>query len=263
MISAGGGRRDNGNLRGVLTPRSVRRCILVLAALAGVFLVACRSSDAQTPGVTISAHTATPIASPTVPPLPTAPAGDPIFMPVGKDLALPEGYVPPDLVPVPARFLAMSGQVMRQEAATALENWLTAAQQAGYSIGVVSAYRSYQDQVDDYTNSVATIGQAETDRSVALPGHSEHQLGTTADLSTASVGYEVVPAFGDTPEGRWLAQTAAQYGFVMSYPNGKEAVTGYEYEPWHFRYVGVQRAELVQADSLTLIEFLRREAVGG
>lgn len=241
--------------------------LAALVALAGFLLVACGGSgNSDSPGVSITAHSPTPISSPTVVPLPTAPPGDPMFLPVGKDMALPaQDYLPPDLVLLPARLDAMDGQMLRQEAATALEAWLTAGERLGYDVKVVSGFRSYEAQVNDYNNSVATLGQVETARSVAPPGHSEHQLGTTADLSCASVGWDVVPEFGDTPEGRWLAQTAAQYGFVMSYPKDKEAVTGYEYEPWHFRYVGTQRADLVQADGLTLIEFLRREssAAGG
>lgn len=267
MIGAGGGRCGNGNVPGVLAPGSAPGYVRVLAALAvlaGMFTVACGNGGNSTPPVSISSHSPTVIASPTVPPLPTAPPGDPIFLPLGKGLALPAlDYVPPDLVLLPARLDAMDGQMLRQEAAAALEAWLAAGQQLGFDIKVVSGFRSYQDQADDYANSVATLGQVETDRSVALPGHSEHQLGTTADLSVAGVGWDVVQAFGDTPEGSWLAQTAAGYGFVMSYPQDKEAITGYEYEPWHFRYVGTQRAQLVQADGLTLIEFLRHEAAAG
>jgi D-alanyl-D-alanine carboxypeptidase len=93
----------------------------------------------------------------------------------------------------------------------------------------------------------------------ARPGHSEHQLGTTADISNADVGYRLTEEFGETPAGRWLAENAWRYGFVLSYPEGAEAVTGYKYEPWHFRWVGEAAAAAVRDSGLTLHEWLLRE----
>ena len=93
-------------------------------------------------------------------------------------------------------------------------------------------------------------------RQSARPGHSEHQMGTTMDITSPSVGNDLVSAFGDTPEGKWLAANAHTFGFVMSYPPGKEATTGYIYEPWHFRYVGKAEAAAVRASGLTLHEYL-------
>ena len=100
------------------------------------------------------------------------------------------------------------------------------------------------------------IGEEEAARVSAKPGHSEHQLGTTIDFTTPRVDYDLVESFGATPEGQWLAQNAGRFGFVMSYPQDKEQVTGYAYEPWHFRYVGVDVAAAVAESRLTLYEYL-------
>lgn len=233
---------------------------------AGLLFVACGSDggpDVQVSRLTRTA--ATPAAQPTATaePLPQAPEDDPYLLPLGKDLALPESYVPPDLVPLPERRLAVGGQMLRREAADALEQWLAAADEAGFDIKVLSAYRSYEEQVATFQYWTEKLGEAEAERSSARPGHSEHQLGTTVDLTTAAVGWDLVEQFADTPEGRWLAETAADYGFVMSYPKDAEAITGYEYEPWHFRFVGRRHALAVQREGLTLIEHLRRVAAGG
>jgi D-alanyl-D-alanine carboxypeptidase len=81
-------------------------------------------------------------------------------------------------------------------------------------------------------------------------------LGTTADLGSADFGWDLTAGFGATAAGQWLAANAVTYGFVMSYPDGKEAITGYEYEPWHFRYIGAEQAQAWQASGLTLNQFL-------
>lgn len=243
------------------------RLLAIAAVLAGLLVAACGSSSG--PDVRISGiaqKTATPRsaqATATPEPLPLAPEGDPFLLPLGKDMALADTYVPPDLVLLPERRLAVGGQMLRREAADALEEWLTAADEAGFDIKVLSGYRSYDEQVATFQYWAEKLGEAEAERSSARPGHSEHQLGTTVDLTTAAVGWDLVEGFGDTEEGRWLAATAADYGFVMSYPKDAEPITGYEYEPWHFRYVGRRHALAVQQEGLTLIEHLRRVAAGG
>jgi D-alanyl-D-alanine carboxypeptidase len=91
---------------------------------------------------------------------------------------------------------------------------------------------------------------------VADPCHSEHQLGVAVDVAAARDPTNLEQSFGDTPEGRWLAANAPAYGFVISYPKGKEAVTGYVYEPWHVRYVGLPLAQQIVASGQTLTEYL-------
>ena len=95
-----------------------------------------------------------------------------------------------------------------------------------------SAYRSYDYQAGLYNRHVEQLGKAAADRVSARPGHSQHQLGTTIDFGSIAAGY------GETPNGRWLAAHAWRFGFSLSYPAGYEEYTGYDYEPWHFRYLG-------------------------
>ncbi len=238
--------------------------LATLAVVAGALLAACSNGGGNGGGnsgdvsITPISHLPTPT---TVVPLPTAAPGDPFLEPVGRDTTLtPENYIPPDLVDLPPPILAMGGQLLRKEAAGALEQWLGAAAQAGFDIKVVSGFRSYDDQVVTFDYWKSQLGEAEALRSSALPGHSEHQLGTTVDLGTANLNWQLDQSFGDTPEGQWLATTAADYGFVLSYPRDGEPTTGYEYEPWHFRYVGVEHARAVQREGVYLIQHLRAVA---
>ena len=142
--------------------------------------------------------------------------------------------MPPDLAPLGAAYLVPGfGGSMRAEAKSALERMLSTAYDEGHDIYSRSAYRSYAEQERTFAYWVSVLGEAEARRVSAEAGHSEHQLGTATDLTTAEVGYDLTEAFGDTAGGRWLAANAHVYGFALSYPAGAEAVTGYAYEPWH------------------------------
>jgi zinc D-Ala-D-Ala carboxypeptidase len=172
-----------------------------------------------------------------------------ILAPVDKDHRLPRNCAPNDL-------RAVAGNQLRAEAATAFEELRAAAlQEKGYDLYINSGYRSYQEQVSTYDFWVRTQGQAQADRSSARPGHSEHQLGTTADVGFG--GCELECTIG-TPQAAWLAENAHEYGFIVSYPDGKEQITGYMPEPWHIRYVGKDVARQVKDSGLTLHEFLLR-----
>lgn len=177
---------------------------------------------------------------------------------VSKDHPLPPNFVPDELTALPPDLvLPGTGQPrLTEETAAALEHLLEAAAEAGHELVVRSAYRSYEEQVVTYDYWVRTLGEEEANRRSARPGHSEHQLGTVVDLTSASVGWELAPEFGATPEGRWLAQHAWTFGFVESYPEGAEAVTGYRYEPWHLRYIGTTHTEWLRLTDLTLTEYL-------
>jgi D-alanyl-D-alanine carboxypeptidase len=129
---------------------------------------------------------------------------------------------------------------------------------AGHDVYVRSAYRSYAEQERTFAYWLSALGEAEARRVSAEPGHSEHQLGTAADLTSADTGYDLNEAFGETSAGRWLAENAYRYGFALSYPAGTEAVTGYAYEPWHYRYIGLVHAAAWRSSGLTLVEYLRQ-----
>jgi D-alanyl-D-alanine carboxypeptidase len=127
---------------------------------------------------------------------------------------------------------------------------------SGLGIKVVSGYRSYSEQVNTFNYWVSVLGYDEAVRVSAMAGHSEHQLGSTVDLGTADYGWGLTEGFGATPAGVWLAANAHTYGFALSYPDGAEAATGYAYEPWHFRYIGVSEAAAWKASGQTLNQYL-------
>ncbi|RYJ04698.1 MAG: D-alanyl-D-alanine carboxypeptidase family protein, partial [Actinomycetales bacterium] len=152
---------------------------------------------------------------------------------VNKSFALPATFGPGDLDPA----LVAAFQAMQAEAAA-----------SGFSLWILSGYRSHAHQTDNYTQRVAEVGQETADRGMARPGHSEHQTGLAIDVNSLST------SFGATPTGQWVAQNAYRFGFVVRYPDGKEAVTGFKYEPWHLRYLGVELATELTASGLTLEE---------
>ncbi len=179
---------------------------------------------------------------------------------IDKEQALPDGFAPGALSAAPLEWLVPStgGQRLRPDALGALLDLLREAQAVGHELRLRSAYRSFDVQVGTFAYWVELLGEEQAQRESARAGHSEHQLGSTVDIASASVGWELIAEFGSTPEGRWLADNAARYGFALSYPRDGEEVTGYVYEPWHFRYIGVTCARQWAGSGLTLVEFLRR-----
>lgn len=138
---------------------------------------------------------------------------------------------------------------IRQEAANALAAMQGAAAKEGLSIFVVSGYRSYYDQETVYAGWVSRDGVEKADTYSSRAGHSDHQTGYTFDLNSLE------QSFAYTREGIWLAEHCAEYGFIIRYPEGKEAYTGYIYEPWHVRWVGVDKAKAITASGLSLEEY--------
>ncbi len=136
------------------------------------------------------------------------------------------------------------------EAYAALTTMFNAAATEGISLWVKSGFRSYNDQKWQYNYYVERDGVALADTYSARPGHSEHQSGLAFDLNS------LYKSFGDTPEGQWLAANCHKYGFIIRYPAGKEHLTGYMYEPWHVRYLGIEKATAVFESGLCLEEFL-------
>ncbi len=230
----------------------VQAVATVLPTLRGASTPVPEVSASPSPGAT---GAAIPSTAPIPDPLP---CGD-ILVPIDKEHALDPDCEPGDLVPLPAEVTDGGSHLLRREAADALMRLLDAARADGHRLFVVSAYRSYQQQEQTFQYWVSVLGEAEARRTSAEPGHSEHQLGTTVDLSSATVGGQLSEEFGDTPEGRWLEENAWRFGFALSYPRGAEGVTGYAYEPWHWRYIGPEAAARWRASGLTLREFLLRE----
>ena len=150
---------------------------------------------------------------------------------------------------------------MRKAAADAIEKMFDGAKSEGYVLKVVSAYRSYERQEAIYNNNIRKKGKESTDAVSATPGCSEHQTGLCADVSSDSVGCTIEQDFGDSPEGKWLAQNSYKYGFIIRYPEGKSDITGYSYEPWHIRYVGNNLAKYLYDKNITLEEYYKTTTV--
>jgi D-alanyl-D-alanine carboxypeptidase len=179
---------------------------------------------------------------------------------VNKKYMLPDGYKPADLVEPKVPFIFKEQdekRLMRKEAAQALEQMFVAAKKDGVNLAGVSGYRSYETQTGLFNYYVQTQGEETARKYSAEPGHSEHQTGLSMDVSGTSGACAADDCFAGTPEANWLAAHGAEYGFVVRYPKGKESITGYAYEPWHMRYVGVTLAKEIMAKGLTLEEYFK------
>lgn len=162
---------------------------------------------------------------------------------------------------VPARLVRIQSERLRSEAADAYKQLTKAAKAAGVNIVPVSGYRSYSQQASLYDSYVRQYGQATADTLAARPGFSEHQTGLAMDIGNASGACALQACFVDTPAGKWAAQNAAKYGFIIRYPAGAEATTGYTYEPWHLRFVGRDIAlDMVATGTATLEDYFDLEA---
>jgi zinc D-Ala-D-Ala carboxypeptidase len=177
-------------------------------------------------------------------------------------LMVPRSYVPPNLVSVSNANIGGSGKV-RQLVIADLRALARAARQAGNPLAVRSAYRSCSSQAAIYSSEVRRLGEKKARLQSARPGHSEHQLGTTIDFMAAGGSAPWTGSgFHNTAAGKWLAKNGWRYGFVMSYPPNKRAVTCYMYESWHWRYVGRDNAAAIRASGLTVREWLWRKGYG-
>ena len=179
---------------------------------------------------------------------------------VDRSHPLPSDYVPKDLVPLrDYGVLTLGSEVLRREAAEHLARLVKGAAADREKLVVASAYRSYEEQRLSHERLISVFG-ADAGRTSATPGHSQHQLGTAVDFTNAAAGYKLGMPFAQTSAYRWLEHNAWEYGFVLAYPRGKEEQTGYQWEPWHYRYVGVEHAKRLEESNLSLQVFL--ESVG-
>jgi D-alanyl-D-alanine carboxypeptidase len=183
-----------------------------------------------------------------------------LWVVVNKGRQLPAGYAPSPLVApsVSLRLDSSSPEMqMRADAAGALEHLVAGAAQDGQKLMLASGYRSYDLQVGLYKFYVSSDGQVSADTYSARPGHSEHQTGLAVDLEPTSRICELQDCFGDTNEGKWLAANSYKYGFIIRYPKDKQSLTGYEYEPWHIRYVGAELAQSLHRTGQTLEQYFK------
>ncbi|MEX2375239.1 MAG: M15 family metallopeptidase [Dehalococcoidia bacterium] len=242
------------NRRRFLTLTAQAAALPLFAACGrGEATIEVQAPPATTPSVAPPAPTSRPTPAPTPPPY----FDRELHLLVSKEHALPAGYVPDGLQPIPAGWL-MPGQggELRSITLDALSPMIDAAAEDGVELRIRSPYRSFGTQAETFAYWVSLLGEEQARRESAEPGHSEHQLGTTLDFADPYNGWELVESFADSPSGLWLEAHAHEYGFVISYPRDAEAITGYIFEPWHFRYVGVEAADAWLRSGLTLIEFL-------
>lgn len=181
---------------------------------------------------------------------------------VDRSHTLPPDYVPKDLISLPAYGVPTLGgreMFLRRGAAENLRSLMAAAAADGEELVVASAFRSYAQQQASHARLKSIYGSG-ADAMSATPGHSQHQLGTAVDFTNAMAKYQVRRSFGRTTASTWLQTHATEHGFVLAYPPGKDG-TSYEFEPWHYRYIGVENAKRLEQSGLTPQEFLVREAV--
>ncbi len=176
------------------------------------------------------------------------------FILVNKYLFLPEDYIPNNLVEISKDF-SNSTKMLVYEAKENFEKMCQKAKDEGYTIRAISAYRSYDYQKQLYDNYVLKDGVDLADTYSARPGYSEHQTGLVVDVDNGKQNYE---QFEQTKEFSWMQENAHLYGFILRYPKEKEEITGYQYESWHYRYVGKEIASILYHNHLTLDEYFVR-----
>jgi LAS superfamily LD-carboxypeptidase LdcB len=182
--------------------------------------------------------------------------------PVGPDLDIGT-YIPKNLIPLNNRInVQTTASCLTEDAANALITMVNDMSEKGLSIIMTSGFRSRNTQEIIHQSSTTTQ-EALTDStkypSVALPGHSEHQLGVAVDLKSGNDPTESYDRFKESLEYAWLTENAWKYGFVQSYQIGKESITGYIAEPWHWRYVGKEYAQAIRDQNITPYEYLKTQ----
>ena len=238
--------------------------LLIVASISAVVLLDGKTS---TPKQTINAPSSSQVllSIPGIKPIPSIAedyrSSDSLWVVVSKTRPLPEqDYLPAGIV-VPSSIAvntqkSKEEQSVRSDIVEPLTQMLIAAKAASHDLFLASGYRSYALQETYYTNYVRTSGQVEADKFSAKPGYSEHQTGLSFDLSLANRQCYLEVCFGESPAGKWVADNAHTYGFIVRYPSDKTAITGYQYEPWHLRYVGTDLAAALRTSGKTLDEIV-------
>lgn len=174
---------------------------------------------------------------------------------VNKYNYVTQDYIPENLEPIDTAY-ARSGMQLVSEAKNAFEELSQKAKEDGMTILAMSSYRSYDYQVNLYNNYVETDGKQAADTYSARAGYSEHQTGLAVDVYNGVIPYT---SFEETEEFTWMQQNAYKYGFILRFPEDKTNITGYQYESWHYRYVGKEIAEEIYKNNLTLEEYLAKK----
>ena len=174
---------------------------------------------------------------------------------VNKYNYLTEDYVPSNLENISTTY-ARSGMQLVKEAKEAFETLSENAKKEGMNVIAMSSYRSYDYQVNLYNNYVAQDGKEAADKYSARPGYSEHQTGLAVDVYNLDLPYT---SFEETEEFTWMQENAYKYGFILRFLKDKVDITGYQYESWHYRYVGKKVAKEIKDNNLTLEEYIAKK----
>lgn len=175
------------------------------------------------------------------------------LMIVNKFYNLEDGYSYGELVKMDSKYSNRSDSLLNSTAYEAFKKLVDDAEKEGYHIRNNSSYRSYSYQNNLYNNYKKNNGKEWADKWSARPGYSEHQTGLALDVgvrSDLSLG-----KFGNSKEFVWMKDNCYKYGFILRYPEGKEYITGYGYEPWHYRYVGIDAASYIYEHNITFEEY--------
>ena len=170
---------------------------------------------------------------------------------VNKNNKLSKKYIPEDLILLNVKY-SNENKYLRKEAAINFEKLSLDASKLGYKIIAVSTFRSYDYQKNLFNYYVKNKGKKYALNCSAKPGHSEHQTGLAVDVEGSNNDYD---EFESSIEFNWMINNSYKYGFILRYPKGKENITGFKYEPWHYRYVGIELAKYLYKNNLTLEEY--------
>ena len=170
---------------------------------------------------------------------------------VNKYIYLPNDYIPDNLAEINNEY-AIDNKQLVYEAKEKFEEMCDDAKANGYTIRAISAYRDYEYQKNLYDKYLSTDTKENVDTYSARPGHSEHQTGLVVDVDNSTTNFE---NFESTEEYKWMRENSYKYGFILRYPKGKEDITGYSYESWHYRYVGKTIAKYIYENNITFDEY--------
>ncbi len=179
---------------------------------------------------------------------------DAIMVLVNKTYQLEPNYIPNDLELISTTY-AYENKMLRKEAKEAFELLSEEACTLGYRIVATSTYRDYDYQKKLFDGYTSEKGEQYALECSAKPGHSEHQTGLAVDVAGSNDDYD---EFESSLEFPWMKENAHRYGFILRYPKGKEKITGFKYEPWHYRYVGTEIAKIIYDENLTLEEYYQK-----
>ncbi len=181
--------------------------------------------------------------------------GDKLIL-VNKQHAITEDFYPTDMVAVDGSLSTNQGLYFKREAYAAYLKMLGDAKEEGINFLICSTYRSYDTQYSIYHSYIKNYGLEYTNSISAYPGRSEHHTGWAVDITSKAMGYGLDKNFINLPEGQWINDHCHEYGFIVRYLEDKTHITGYSYEPWHLRYVGVDVATEIMSKGITLEEYL-------